>query len=234
MTSAASASLVGNIYLGIVQNVLPSMEAAFVDIGRAATACSTPVKSTGRLPDSAGRNARSSRRSSPAITSSSRSARTRSGTRAPGSPSDLAGRALPGLRCPARRRPDQPQAAGHRASAAQGDPARGRARRRRGHHPHRVRRREEDDIRADVTRLQERWNTIAAEADRVKASKAGAAVALYEEPDVLVKVIRDLFNEDFSGLIVSGDRAWETITGYVTSVAPELLPKLTKYEPAGG
>src|ERR1700709_2973474 len=34
VTSAASASLVGNIYLGIVQNVLPSMEAAFVDIGR--------------------------------------------------------------------------------------------------------------------------------------------------------------------------------------------------------
>ena len=34
VTSAASASLVGNVYLGIVQNVLPSMEAAFVDIGR--------------------------------------------------------------------------------------------------------------------------------------------------------------------------------------------------------
>ena len=92
----------------------------------------------------------------------------------------------------------------------------------------------EDDIRADVTRLQERWNTIAEEAERVKANKAGAAVALYEEPDVLVKVIRDLFNEDFSGLIVSGEHSWETITGYVDSVAPELLSKLTKYEPAAG
>ena len=49
---------------------------------------------------------------------------------------------------------------------------------------------------------------------------------------MLVKVIRDLFNEDFSGLIVSGDDAWDTINEYVNSVAPELVPKLTKYEPA--
>lgn len=92
----------------------------------------------------------------------------------------------------------------------------------------------EEDIRGDVERLQERWNAIAAEADRVKGNKAGAAVALYEEPDVLVKVIRDLFNEDFSGLVVSGDNAWDTINEYVNSVAPELLPKLTKYDPPGG
>ena len=50
---------------------------------------------------------------------------------------------------------------------------------------------------------------------------------------MLVKVIRDLFNEDFSGLIVSGDEAWNTINDYVNSVAPELVPRLTKYEPAG-
>ena len=65
----------------------------------------------------------------------------------------------------------------------------------------------EEDIRVDVNRLQERWTKIAEEAETVKAKAAGAAVALYEEPDVLVKVIRDLFNEDFSGLIVSGDAA---------------------------
>jgi len=56
-------------------------------------------------------------------------------------------------------------------------------------------------------------------------------VALYEEPDVLVKVIRDLFNEDFANLIVSGEEAWTTINEYVNSVAPELVSKLTKYEP---
>ena len=49
---------------------------------------------------------------------------------------------------------------------------------------------------------------------------------------MLVKVIRDLFNEDFSRLIVSGDDAWSTINEYVNSVAPDLVPRLDKYEPA--
>lgn len=92
----------------------------------------------------------------------------------------------------------------------------------------------EDDIRNDVTRLQERWKQIEAKAIEIKEKAAGAAVALYEEPDVLVKVIRDLFNEDFAGLVVSGDEAWNTINEYVNSVAPDLVSKLSKYEPPAG
>ena len=92
----------------------------------------------------------------------------------------------------------------------------------------------EDDIRTDVSRLQERWTQIETKAAETKKKAAGAAVALYEEPDVLVKVIRDLFNEDFSGLIVSGEEAWNTINDYVNSVAPDLVPRLTKYQPASG
>src|SRR5919107_115103 len=91
----------------------------------------------------------------------------------------------------------------------------------------------EEDIRSDVERLQKRWTEIDAKAAETIEKKAGAAIALYEEPDVLVKVIRDLFNEDFTGLIVSGDDAWGTINGYVNSVAPDLVPRLTKYEPPG-
>jgi ribonuclease E len=74
--------------------------------------------------------------------------------------------------------------------------------------------------------------TASERAQDTKKKAAGAAVALYEEPDVLVKVIRDLFNEDFGQLIVSGDDAWTTINEYVSSVAPELVSKLNKYEPA--
>jgi ribonuclease E len=88
----------------------------------------------------------------------------------------------------------------------------------------------EDGIRADVTRLQDRWAQVSARAQETKQKAAGAAVTLYEEPDVLVKVIRDLFNEDFAELIVSGDEAWATINDYVNSVAPELISKLTKYD----
>ena len=91
----------------------------------------------------------------------------------------------------------------------------------------------EDDIRTDVNRLQERWTQIEAKAVETKEKAAGAAIALYEEPDVLVKVIRDLFNEDFTGLIVSGDEAWDTINDYVNSVAPELVPRMNRYETAG-
>ncbi len=90
----------------------------------------------------------------------------------------------------------------------------------------------EDDIRGDVNRLQQRWTEIAELAEETKKKAAGAAVALYEEPDVLVKVIRDLFNEDFKQLIVSGEDAWTTINEYVSSVAPELVSKLNQYAPA--
>jgi ribonuclease E len=87
-----------------------------------------------------------------------------------------------------------------------------------------------DSIRADVARLQDRWAQISARAEEIKQKAAGAAVTLYEEPDVLVRVIRDLFNEDFAELIVSGDEVWGTINEYVNSVAPELVLKLSKYD----
>ncbi|SIK62031.1 Possible ribonuclease E Rne [Mycobacteroides abscessus subsp. abscessus] len=73
----------------------------------------------------------------------------------------------------------------------------------------------EEDIRADVQRLQEQWQGIEQSATDLTSKASGAAVALYEEPDVLVKVVRDLFNEDFSKLIIEGDAAWDTIDDYV-------------------
>ena len=139
VTSAASASLVGNIYLGIVQNVLPSMEAAFVDIGRGRNgvlyAGEVNWEAAGlggaQPKDRAGAEAGRLRR---------RPGQQGSG-RAQGRPTDHAGvtgRSLPGLRSRCVVDGYQPQAAGHRAPAAQGDPARGRSRRCRRDHPHRV------------------------------------------------------------------------------------------------
>ena len=72
---------VGNIYLGRVQNVLPSMEAAFVDIGQARNG--VPARSTGMPLVSKASRAASSWRSSPATRCSCRSLRTRSATRVP-------------------------------------------------------------------------------------------------------------------------------------------------------
>jgi ribonuclease E len=234
VTSPASASLVGNIYLGIVQNVLPSMEAAFVDIGRGRNGVLYAGEVNWEAAGLGGQNRKIEQALKPGdyvVVQVSKDPVGHKGARLTTQVS-LAGRYLvyvPGASSTgiSRKLPDTerqrlkeilrevvPADAGVIIrTASEGV--------------------KEDDIRSDVNRLQERWTQIEAKAADVTAKKAGAAVALYEEPDVLVKVIRDLFNEDFSGLIVSGDEAWNTINSYVESVAPDLMPRLTKYEPAG-
>ena len=235
VTSAASASLVGNIYLGVVQNVLPSMEAAFIDIGRGRNG----VLYAGEVDWEAAGLGGSNRRIEQALKSGdyvvvqvSKDPIGHKGARLTTQVS-LAGRYLvyvPGASSTgiSRKLPDTerqrlkeilrevvPADAGVIIrTASEGVKA--------------------EDIRADVERLQQRWAEIAEQAETAKAKASGAAVTLYEEPDVLVKVIRDLFNEDFSGLVVSGEQAWETINSYVHSVAPELVAKVTRYDPPGG
>ena len=235
VTSAASASLVGNIYLGIVQNVLPSMEAAFVDIGRGRNGVLYAGEVNWEAAGLGGAERKIEKALKPGdyvVVQVSKDPVGHKGARLTTQVS-LAGRYLvyvPGASSTgiSRKLPDTerqrlkeilrevvPSNAGVIIrTASEGV--------------------KEDDIRGDVTRLQERWEQIEAKAGETKGKAAGAAVALYEEPDVLVKVIRDLFNEDFAGLIVSGDEAWNTINDYVNSVAPELVSKLTKYEPPAG
>lgn len=233
VTSAASASLVGNIYLGIVQNVLPSMEAAFVDIGRGRNGVLYAGEVNWEAAGLGGQNRKIEQALKPGdyvVVQVSKDPVGHKGARLTTQVS-LAGRYLvyvPGASSTgiSRKLPDTerqrlkeilrevvpPEAGVIIRTASEGV--------------------KEEDIRSDVERLQKRWTEIEAKAADITAKKAGAAVALYEEPDVLVKVIRDLFNEDFTGLTVSGEDAWKTITEYVNAVAPELLPRLTKYEPA--
>jgi ribonuclease E len=235
VTSAASASLVGNIYLGIVQNVLPSMEAAFVDIGRGRNGVLYAGEVNWEAAGLGGANRKIEQALKPGdyvVVQVSKDPVGHKGARLTTQVS-LAGRYLvyvPGASSTgiSRKLPDTerqrlkeilkevvPANAGVIIrTASEGV--------------------KETDIRTDVNRLQERWAEVEANAAATKAKASGAAVALYEEPDVLVKVIRDLFNEDFSKLIVSGEDAWDTISSYVTAVAPELLSRMSQYEPAGG
>ncbi|WP_326546071.1 Rne/Rng family ribonuclease [Mycolicibacterium sp. ND9-15] len=232
VTSAASASLVGNIYLGIVQNVLPSMEAAFVDIGRGRNGVLYAGEVNWEAAGLGGANRKIEQALKPGdyvVVQVSKDPVGHKGARLTTQVS-LAGRYLvyvPGASSTgiSRKLPDTerqrlkeilrevvpPDAGVIIRTASEGV--------------------KEEDIRTDVERLAKRWTEVEAKAADITAKKAGAAVALYEEPDVLVKVIRDLFNEDFTGLTVSGEDAWKTINDYVNSVAPELLPRLTKYEP---
>ncbi|HEY3996740.1 MAG TPA: Rne/Rng family ribonuclease, partial [Mycobacterium sp.] len=235
VTSASSASLVGNIYLGIVQNVLPSMEAAFVDIGRGRNGVLYAGEVNWEAAGLGGSDRKIEQALKPGdyvVVQVSKDPVGHKGARLTTQVS-LAGRYLvyvPGASSTgiSRKLPDTerqrlkeilrevvPSDAGVIIrTASEGV--------------------KEDGIRGDVSRLQERWTQIEAKAIEIKQKAAGSAVALYEEPDVLVKVIRDLFNEDFAGLVVSGDEAWNTINEYVNSVAPELVSKLTKYEPPAG
>ncbi len=90
----------------------------------------------------------------------------------------------------------------------------------------------EEELSRDVTRLQTQWATIEEQAAKAKDGKSGSPQALYEEPDLLVKVVRDLFNEDFSKLVIEGEKAWNTVETYIKTVAPDLLPRVERHDPA--
>lgn len=63
-----------------------------------------------------------------------------------------------------------------------------------------------------------------------KAGDSGGAPALlHGEPDLTVRVIRDVFTEDFTSLVVSGDKAWSEVSQYVEDVAPDLAPRLQRW-----
>ena len=227
---SATNSLVGNIYLGRVQNVLPSMEAAFVDIGRGRNA----VLYAGEVDwDAAGLGGRS-RRIEQALSSGdsvlvqvTKDPVGHKGARLTTQIS-LAGRFLVyvpsgGAAGISRKLPDVerkrlkdllreivPSEAGVIIRTASEGVT-------------------QEALERDVRRLQAQWEVVKEKSEKTGPSKPKAPVLLYEEPDMLVKVVRDQFNEDFSRLVVAGDDAWETVSNYVGHVAPELAPRLHRH-----
>ena len=225
-------SLIGNIYLGRVQNVLPSMEAAFIDIGKGRNA----VLYAGEVNWSALGHKDGAPRKIESVLSSGQTILVQvskdpighKGARLT-SQISLAGRFLvyvpdgttSGI---SRKLPDTerhrlktllkevvPSSAGVIVrTAAEGA--------------------SEEELTQDVERLKARWEEI--EAKTGKGSKGGAPQLLYGEPDLTLKVVRDLFTEDFAKLVISGDEVWETISGYVADIAPDLAPRLEKYDVA--
>ncbi|MFF8279287.1 ribonuclease E/G, partial [Streptomyces lateritius] len=221
-------SYVGNVYLGKVQNVLPSMEAAFVDIGKGRNA----VLYAGEVNFEALGMANGPRRIETALKSGQsvlvqvtkdpighKGARLTSQVSLPGRylvyvpEGSMTGisRKLPDTeraRLKTILKKIVPEDAGVIVrTAAEGA--------------------SEDELRRDVERLQAQWEDIQKKAKNGGGSNAPAL--LYGEPDMTVRVVRDIFNEDFSKVIVSGDDAWETIHGYVNHVAPDLTDRLSKW-----
>ena len=242
---ATNVSMAGNIYLGRVQNVLPSMEAAFVDIGKGRNA----VLYAGEVNwDAAGLEAASPSASSTpsarARRSSCRSPRTRSATRARASPRRSRCRAATSSTCPnGLDDRHQPQAARHRARPPEEDPARGRARQRGRHRAHRRRGGERGGAARRRRAPDEPWEDIQAKAEasstrerqgkgrrRTAARSARPAPALHGEPDLAIRVVRDVFNEDFTQLVVQGDAGLDEIQPYIDlGRARPRRPAVTKW-----
>jgi ribonuclease E len=223
---ATHASYVGNVYLGKVQNVLPSMEAAFVDIGKGRNA----VLYAGEVNfDASGLEGQPKRIESALKPGQSvivqvtkdpvghKGARLTSLVSLPGRYLVyVPGASMTGI---SRKLPDTernrlkqilkkvtPENAGVIVRTA----AEGAA---------------EAELDRDVTRLAAQWENI-----EKKAKTATAPALLYGEPDLTIRVVRDVFNEDFNKLIVSGDDGWDTIDEYVRYVAPHLADRLSRWE----
>ena len=217
-------SLIGNVYLGRVQNVLPSMEAAFVDIGRGRNA----VLYSGEVDwDAVGEGAPSGpRKIESALTTGDsvlvqvtkdpighKGARLTSQISLPGRYLVyVPGGAMNGI---SRKLPDTerarlktilkkilPETAGVIVrTAAEGAT--------------------EEQLTTDVERLQAQWEEL------TKQSQGAQAPALlHSEPDLLVKIVRDVFNEDFQKLVISGVSAAATIEAYLSQVAPDLISRI--------
>jgi ribonuclease E len=224
----ANVSYVGNVYLGRVQNVLPSMEAAFVDIGKGRNA----VLYAGEVNwDAAGISETEPRKiemvlktGQPVLVQVTKDPIGQKGARLT-SQISLPGRYVVfvpggGMSGISKRLPESertrlksilknliPDTAGVIVrTAAEGV--------------------SEAELTADVERLKAQWEDIYQKSENPNFH---APALLLSEPDLAVRVIRDIFNEDFRKLTIQGNEAWEEISSYLGSIAPELSPRLEKY-----
>ena len=230
VTTESQASLIGNIYLGRVQNVLPSMEAAFVDIGQGRNGVLYAGEIDWRKTKLHGRarkveNALKS--GDQVLVQVAKDPIGHKGARLTTQIS-LAGRYLvyvPGGRSagisrklPAPERKRLKDILGRVVPGDGGAIIRTAAE----NVP-------EKAIATDVNRLHSRWEDIVAHAKKEKSSKGAKPVTMYEEPNMLIKVVRDLFNEDFTELLVDGKRSFNTVRAYVDSMAPDLADRVVCY-----
>ncbi|MEV4826239.1 Rne/Rng family ribonuclease [Micromonospora sp. NPDC049274] len=225
VTRNSSGTMAGNVYLGKVQNVLPSMEAAFVDVGRGRNA----VLYAGEVNwDTSGLEGRARsieqalRSGDSVLVQVTKDPIGHKGARLT-SHIALSGRHLvyvpngnaSGI---SRKLPDTerkrlrdvlkklvPDGAGVIVrTAAEGA--------------------SEDELARDVKRLQAQWEDIQA-----KAAEGGAPVLLYEEPDLVIRVVRDLFNEDFRELVIEGEQSFGMVESYLSHVSPDLVDRVRRH-----
>ncbi|HEY6682571.1 MAG TPA: Rne/Rng family ribonuclease [Propionibacteriaceae bacterium] len=227
---ASAASLIGNVYLGRVQNVLPSMEAAFVDIGRGRNGVIYAGEIDWDYFGAEGQNRKVEKvlKSGQTILVQvtkdpvgAKGARLTNHVSIPGRYIVYApGGHLSGI---SRKLPESERRrlkdilsdlVGEAASVIVRTAAEGTS---------------EEELVRDVNRLKAQWEDI-----ERKVATGNAPQLLYAEPDLTVRIVRDLFTEDFSELIISGNGgitdAYDSIEAYVSHVAPHLRARLRRWQ----
>jgi ribonuclease E len=221
---------VGNIYLGRVQNVLPSMEAAFVDIGqpRNGVLYAGEVNwDTTRLEGQPRRMEHAFKSGDPVLVQVTKDPIGHKGARLT-SQITLAGRFLVlvpagGMTGVSRKLPERergrlksiiskiaPKGMGVIIrTAAEGA--------------------SEEALEKDLENLKRQWDKIEEKLNLYRNGKR--AKLLQGEPDVAIRVVRDIFNDDFSKLIVEGDKVYDRIEEYLDTMAPDLKDRLERWDP---
>ena len=219
-------SMIGNIYLGRVQNVLPSMEAAFVDVGRGRNA----VLYAGEVNwDAVGLEGKPRRIESalksgdPVLVQVTKDPIGHKGARLT-SQITLAGRYLvliPGgsMMGISRKLPDKERARLKKILKAVVPSGSGVIVRTAAEGA------TEEQIRDDVARLTRQWEDI----EKKRTNTKSAPTLLRGEPELAVRVVRDIFNEDFSKLIIEGRDTYATVKEYVDELSPELSDRVEQW-----
>ncbi|WP_313770384.1 translation initiation factor IF-2 N-terminal domain-containing protein [Corynebacterium anserum] len=232
VASETQSSIVGNIYLGTVQNVLGSMEAAFIDIGTGRNA----VLYAGEMNWHSPHLHTKTRRIDQALKAGDqimvqviKDPLGHKGARLTGRIS-FAGRYLVyfpgGTTAGISRKLPEGERKRLKEILTRVVPGEGGAIIRTA-----AENVEEERIREDVERLHRIWESVAKEETHARSRKGAKPIALYEEPNMLVKVVRDIFNEDFTELIVEGEQSWSTVRDYVGRMAPDLKDRVVKWHP---
>ncbi len=222
----SQSSIIGNVYLARVQNVLPSMEAAFVDIGKGRNAVLYAGEVNWDLRENTNQPRRIENALKPGqsvLVQVSKDPVGHKGARLT-SQISLPGRYLVyvpggGASGISRKLPDTERSrlksllkdiVPDDANVIIRTAAEGAS---------------EEELTRDVTRLTARWEDI-----EQKSKKGQAPALLYAEPDTTLRVVRDLFTEDFTKLVIHGDDAWDMVEAYVQHVAPDLTDRLERWQ----
>lgn len=219
-------TMVGNIYYGRVQNVLPSMEAAFIDLGKGRNAVLYAGEVNWEAVGLGGRPRRieqALKSGDQVLVQVTKDPIGHKGARLT-SQITLAGRflvlvpsgSMTGI---SRKLPDKERARLKKLlskivpkdsgvivrTAAEGA--------------------SEKQLREDVERLQSQWKEI----EKKQKKSAKGPTLLRSEPELAVRVVRDVFTEDFQSLTVQGKSTWKTVNEYVTKLSPDLKDRLVHW-----